>query len=234
MVVAHAQWVRLCDNFIDHCASYEVLALSASGSGQISTLSGVILAGGRSRRMGRDKALTPVPETGLTMLESVFEALSTITTDIVIVAPRRAGYERCGVPVIGDAPGPSGPLRAISTGINAVAGDRCIVIACDLPYVNPRLLAWMAGLETDADALVPVTHGTSRQGGTEVFQTLHAIYRKSCLPAIEQCLRRGDPRTTSFLDRVQVQTIPEASLRSIDPSLKSFLNINTPGDWFGQ
>lgn len=215
---------------IEHCASYEVVALSASTNVPDSGLSGAILAGGVSQRMGRDKAMTPVPGTGRTMLESVLMALSTVTEDIVIVAPPRAGYEQYGVPLITDASGPVGPLRGIAAALRAVAHDRCFVLACDLPYVDARLLAWMAALDTDAEALIPMVNGASRQGGAAIYQTLHAIYRRSCLAAMELCLDNGDPRTTTFLRAVRFQAIPEASLRTIDPKLRSFTNVNAPAD----
>ena len=184
--------------------------------------------------MGRDKAMTPVPGTERTMLEAVIAALASVTDDLVIVAPPRPAYRRFGFPVVGDAEGPPGPLRGIAAGINAARSDRSFVLACDLPFVNHDLLRWMADLETDADALVPVTQGVSRQGGVEVYQTLHAIYAKTCLPSIRRSLECGDFRTTSFLARVQVQTIDEDALRRVDPALRSFANVNTPSDWYAE
>lgn len=205
--------------------------MSASGNGPKRELSGAILAGGQSSRMGRDKATTPVPGRDRTMIELVVAALATVAAEIVVVAPHRAGYERLGVPLVGDVSGPRGPLRGIAAGLRTVGSDRCFVLACDLPYVRTDLLRWMADLDSEADALIPVTHGTSRQGNGVIYQTLFAIYRKTCLPAIERTLAAGDPRTTSFLSAVNVETIPEAALRDVDPALESFANVNAPEDW---
>ncbi len=217
--------------FIGHCASYGEIALVASAKKSRSTFSGVILAGGLSSRMGHDKALLPVPGTDLVMIEAVYAALSKLTTDIVIVGPQRDGYDRFGGHIVADEAGPPGPLRGIAAGLRASRHEWVFVLACDLPFVNVRLLRWMVDQRGDADAIVPVTAGSSRQGGTRVYQTLHAMYRQRCLPLIEAQLAAGDGRTTAFFGDITVKLIEEHALRNLDPQLRSFANINAPTDW---
>lgn len=181
--------------------------------------------------MGQDKALTPIPGTRTTMLDAVLAALATVTTDIMVVAPRREGYERSNAQLIADVPGPPGPLRGIAAALTAARHDRCLVLACDLPFADPRLLRWMATEVEPADAVIPVTSGHSRQGGNRVLQTLHAIYRCSCMASIKRQLAAGDGGTTRFLAEVNVTFVDEQRLRLIDPRLRSFVNVNSTDDW---
>jgi molybdopterin-guanine dinucleotide biosynthesis protein A len=112
--------------------------------------------------------------------------------------------------------------------------DRSIVVACDLPYLNPRLLAWMAGMPFEGEALVPLVTPAD-DGGTAravaVPQSLHAIYHRSCLPTVRRLLAHGERRVQAFLGEIGVQYIAEAELERIDPGLASFLNANTADDW---
>lgn len=165
------------------------------------------------------------------MLDAVLAALATVTTDVMVVAQRREGYERSNARLIADVPGPPGPLRGIAAALTAARHDRCLVLACDLPFADPRLLRWMATHGEPTDAVIPVTSGRSRQGGDRVFQTLHAIYSRSCLPVIERQLATGDGGTTRFLDEVNVTFVDEQRLRLIDPQLRSFVNVNSADDW---
>ncbi len=205
--------------------------MSASALTPLPNLSGAVLAGGLSRRMGQDKALTRIPGTRTMMLDAVLAVLATVTTDVMVVAPRRKGYERSNARLIGDVPGPPGPLRGIAAALTAARHDRCLVLACDLPFADPRLLRWLATQGESADAVIPVTSGRSRQGGNQVFQTLHAIYSRSCLPSIERQLAAGAGGTTRFLDEVNVTFLDEERLRLIDPQLRSFVNVNSADDW---
>lgn len=181
--------------------------------------------------MGQDKALTVIPGTRTTMLDAALDTVASVADDVMIVAPSRQGYTRVGVSLISDAQGPPGPLRGVAAALAAARHDHCLVLACDLPFANPELLRWMTTFVDGADAVVPVIAGTSRQGGNVVFQTLHAIYHRSCLPVIERQLETGDVRTTAFLNEIRVKLVGEEHLRVIDPQLRSFTNVNTPAEW---
>jgi molybdopterin-guanine dinucleotide biosynthesis protein A len=122
----------------------------------------------------------------------------------------------------------SAALGGIATALSCCASDFCLVVACDMPFLNLRLLQWMAAQPKNYDVLIPHLSGESRQGGDFIYQTLHAIYSKRCLPAIECQLNDGNRQVIGFFGKVNVQVIPEAQIRELDPELRSFFNANSP------
>lgn len=179
--------------------------------------------------MGRDKALLPLVEGGLPMLAVVVERLREVADDVTIVANDVERYARFGAEVVPDAHAGAGPLGGIYAAVRHAAHEHCLVVACDLPFLSPVLLHWMAGQPRDYDVLVPVLPGESRQGRPGgVLQTLHAIYGKGCLPAIESRIREGNRQVIGFFDEVAVRTIEVDAIKDRDPQLRSFFNANTP------
>ena len=191
-------------------------------------LSAAVLAGGMSRRMGTDKALLPLRPGDPPLVEVVVRRLQALTDDVFIVASDRPAYAAFGVPVVPDRYPAAGALGGIGTAIAAAREPACLVVACDMPFLNLALLRWMASQPREYDALVPRLPGESRQGGGLVYQTLHAIYGKGCLPAIERRLAAGERRVISFFPDVRVREIDLAGIRALDPSLRTFFNANTP------
>lgn len=194
----------------------------------IEPLSAAVLTGGLSRRMGIDKALIEVH--GRTLVERVIAAVATVSDDVFLVGDRPA-YHRFGVRVVADEYPNAGSLGGIATALRHARHDRVLVVACDMPELSFRLLGAMARLVTEADVVIPTTPaGRSEQGGACTYETLHAIYRRSCLAPIEQRLADGRLKVVDFLDDVQVRVLDEAWLREYDPHLASFANVNTPED----
>ena len=191
-------------------------------------LSGAVLAGGLSRRMGTDKALLPLRPGDPPLAVIVVERLRSVGSDVFLVTPARPGYEALGAPLVPDAHPGAAALGGIATALAAATHDHCLVVACDLPFLNVELLRWMAAQPRDYDVLIPRLPGASRQGGGLVYQTLHAIYGKACLPAINRRLAAGDLRVVGFFDEVRVRDVSEAEVRALDPDLRSFFNANTP------
>ncbi len=193
----------------------------------IESLSAAVLTGGLSRRMGTDKALVEMG--GRTMLELVVAAVGTVSDDVFLVGDRPA-YHRFGLRIVGDDFPGCGALGGIATALRNAVHDRVLVVGCDMPALSPRLLAAMARLD-DADAIVPTTAARrSAQGGDQTYETLHAIYRRSCLPAIERRLAAGELKAARFLADVRVLALDESWLREHDRDLASFDNVNTPDD----
>lgn len=189
-------------------------------------LSAAVLTGGRSRRMGTDKALVELA--GRPLVEHAIQAVATISDDVFLVGARDS-YSRFHVRVVDDDYPGTGPLGGIATALRHARHDRVLVVACDMPSLSPSLLAAMAGLSDDVDAMVPATAASrSRQGSTQTYETLHAIYRRSCLDAIERSLAAGQFKVAGFLGDVRVRVLNEEWLREYDPSLASFANANTP------
>ena len=179
--------------------------------------------------MGTDKALMPLVEGGLPMLALVLERLRGIADDVTIVASDAARYERFGARVVPDVLADIGALGGIHAAVGHAAHEHCLVVACDMPFLNPRLLRRMASEPRDYDVLVPVIPGESRQGRHgRVMQTLHAVYSKRCLPAIESRIHEGNRQVIGFFDEVTVRTIGIGEIARWDPELLSFFNVNTP------
>ncbi len=193
-------------------------------------LSAAILAGGQSRRMGRDKALLEVR--GRTLVERVAERLAAVADEVFVVSPPRAGYERFGLRIVPDRYPDAGSLGGIYTAVAEASHDYCLVVACDMPFLSVPLLTYMAERPRDYDVLVPsLAAERSRQGGRETLETLHAIYSKRCVDPMEARLREGNYKIIAFFDDVRVERLPEATVRRFDPDLWSFFNANTPEEF---
>jgi molybdopterin-guanine dinucleotide biosynthesis protein A len=192
-------------------------------------LSAAALAGGESRRMGTDKALLPLVAGGQPMLGLVLERLRSVADDVLVVANEHERYASFGARVVPDLHPQIGALGGIQAAITWSAHEHCLVVACDMPFLSLPLLRRMISEPRNYDVLVPLIPGESRQRGDGlVFQTLHAIYCKRCLPFIEKRIAEGNKQVVGFFEDVRVRTIDVADVMRWDPSLRSFFNANTP------
>jgi molybdopterin-guanine dinucleotide biosynthesis protein A len=183
-------------------------------------VTGVILAGGQSRRMGRDKALLPLA--GRTLIEQVIARLRQACGErLLLVTNAPDAYRRLGLPMVPDALPPGQSLVGIYTGL-LHAQEAAFVCACDLPCLNPALIRHLERLARDADVVIP------RHGGE--YEPLHAVYTPACLEPIRRCAERQG-RNIGFLPEVRVRVVEEDELRRFDPDLRSFVNVNTPEDY---
>jgi molybdenum cofactor guanylyltransferase len=184
-------------------------------------VSGVILAGGKSRRMGGSpKALLPFG--GRPLIEHIAETLRTVLPDCLVVTNTPELYGSLDLPMVGDVFPEGGSLGGIYSGLRAVSGDAAVCVACDMPFLSSRLVAYLAGRSTEADVVVPDAGGE--------LQTLHAVYSKACLPVMEQRLRAGQLKITGIFEDVRVIRVSVDDIeRFADPDV-AFMNLNTPED----
>jgi molybdopterin-guanine dinucleotide biosynthesis protein A len=184
-------------------------------------VSGVILAGGKSRRMGGSpKALLPFG--GRSLIEHIAETLRSVLPDCLIVTNTPELYASLGLPMVGDVFPEGGSLGGIYSGLRATSGDAALCVACDMPFLSAPLVAYLAGRANEADVVIPDAAGE--------LQTLHAVYGKACLPPMERRLRAGQLKVLGFFDDVRVLRVPaDAVERLIDPAI-AFMNLNTPED----
>lgn len=185
-------------------------------------LTGIVLAGGRSRRLGTDKASLTFE--GRLLLETVIERLSGVCSEVIVASGRTAEGRKTPRPVrfVADlAPG-RGPLAGVQAGLAAATAEFALVVACDMPFLNPDLLSYMAGLPRRYQALVPRTAGR--------WHPAHAIYGRSCLPVIEELLAKRSSSMRELLSRLDVRELPEEELRRYDPQGLSLFNVNEPQD----
>ena len=188
------------------------------------SVTGIILAGGRSRRLGRDKAVEPFD--GQPLIRRVIERVAPLTGEIVVVVADAArgqalpldAEHRVAVDIYPDG----GSLGGIFSGLSAAANDWGLVVACDMPFLNVPLLEYMLGLRDDCDAVVP-------QPGAFPEPT-HALYSRACLPHIEARLQASNLKISGFFDDVRVRYLDEGEVRRLDPELLSFFNVNSPED----
>jgi molybdopterin-guanine dinucleotide biosynthesis protein A len=187
--------------------------------GATTGVAAVVLAGGRSRRMGTDKAT--VPFCGRRMIDVVVERLRGLTDEVVVCARQRNTLEPILVPVVEDAEEYAGPLPALVAGIRAAGTTRVVAVACDMPFLNVPLLADLAArLEEDIDAVVPVTDDGP--------QPLHAAYGDCAVEPLLAALAAGERSLRGALGRLRVRWVEEEVWRGLDPSGRSFRNVNTP------
>jgi molybdenum cofactor guanylyltransferase len=184
--------------------------------------SGIVLAGGRSTRLGQDKALLLLPD-GRPLVAHVVTRLAPLVSEVIVVA---ADGERLGclaAQLVPDVFPDGGALGGVYAGLAAAREEYALVVACDMPLLSIPLLRHLLASSRDFDALLPRT----ADGQVE---PLHAIYSKACLEPIRRQLDAGRRRIVSFLDDVRVRYVEEAELRRFDPELRSFFNVNTPAD----
>ncbi len=192
-------------------------------------LSAAILAGGQSRRMGTDKALLRLTPGGPTLIEMVLVAARTVADDVFLVA-NDDHLAWLGLRTVPDTFPGAGSLGGIYSAVAGAREEHCLVVACDMPFLDPALLRALADTPRDYDVLAPYLEvGTNRQGGTKgVYETLHAIYGRAALPAIGARLTAEQYRIVGFFPDVRVRALAEAAVRALDPQLRSFFNVNTP------
>jgi molybdenum cofactor guanylyltransferase len=183
-------------------------------------VSGIILAGGQSRRMGTDKAL--IEYRGRPLLAHVIDRLHALFEDIVVVANRSDAYGPLGARVVADYDPPCGPLGGLAAGLAAIQTDLAVAVACDMPFLNLDLLRYLIERAANLDAVVPQIE--------DQLEPLHAVYRRSCLAAIQRHIAHGERRMISFFGDVRLAIVPEADWRTIDPDGRSLANLNTPND----
>ena len=192
-------------------------------------LSAAVLAGGRSQRMGEDKAFLRLEPGGPMLLEIVLDRLRFVSNDVVIVANDVARHRCFGARVVKDVLPGFGTLSGIHAALTGAMHQHCLVVACDMPLLNPAVLAYLAAQPRDYDALVPQTPGVSRQGNSgQIYQTLHAIYARTCEAPIAAQLASGNQRVVDILATLCVRVPDRNAILALDPQELTFMNTNTP------
>jgi len=188
--------------------------------------SAIVLAGGRSSRMGADKASLVIG--GITMLGRVVAELGLAFEDVAVVAGTAAAdsaseLSQPFVRIMRDSEAFAGPVKALRLGLATVRTEVAFACGCDLPLVSSALAAALCAMAEQRDAAIPMVNGR--------LQVLHAAYRKSCLPVLDAMIARGDRRLQDLAPRLHARIVSEAEVLPYDPDLLSFLNVNTPEDF---
>lgn len=186
--------------------------------------SGIVLAGGKSLRFGQNKSFVTIGNKSL--LEKVVSCLSPVCREIIIVTtgePTIPQFNRSPkLRVVTDFYPGKGPLGGIYTGLKASGTHFNLVVAADMPFLNPELLRYMLSLANSYDLVVP------RVG--KLVEPLHAIYTKSCLSPIERMITNNELRVSQLFPLVRVRYAEAEEIEKFDPHHLSFFNINTEAD----
>jgi molybdopterin-guanine dinucleotide biosynthesis protein A len=177
------------------------------------SVTAIILCGGRSTRMGVDKASLPFGNE--TMLERITRILRGITDEVIVVGRRDQDAA-----TIHDATEDQGPLSGIASGLSSSRTDLNIVVACDMPLINPHVLERMAAAVGNDDVCVAMVDGHA--------SALCGIYRSRIATDAEALLATGERRVMRLLDRVKTQRIDASLFHDIDPELQTFISVDTP------
>ncbi len=182
--------------------------------------SGLVLAGGQSQRMGRNKAALPFDGTPLVL--RVARRLAQICHPVYLVARAPDAYRDFALPVIVDAVPGYGPLGGLHAGLTAISTTYAVAVACDLPFLHVGLLSHLIECAEGLDAVVPIVAGRP--------QPVHAVYHQRVAQVAEAILQRGGGSLRRLLGdpHLTVLYVEEDEVRRWDPLLLSFFNINTP------
>ncbi len=184
-------------------------------------VSAIVLAGGQSRRMrGRNKALICV--SGRPLVERIVGVLRKVFREVLVITNTPEDFEFLGVPMLEDLLPGTGSFGGLYTGLRFCASQHAFLVACDMPFLNERVIRYLASKIDRNDVVVPRVN--------DMLEPLHAVYSRSCLPHIRDLLDRGDLKIINLFPNVRVLEVPEAELMQFDPNLRCFMNINTPED----
>lgn len=181
-----------------------------------------VLAGGQSKRMGQDKAFLEVG--GRRVIDRVLARVKPLTDDLFIGTNSPEKYREFGLRLVPDVYPDKAALGGIYSAIAAARYARVLIVACDMPFLKTELLQHLIELAPTADVVAPLIEPPQPE-------TLHAVYGKNCLPAIEPRLRANKLRVIGFFEAVSVRYVERDEVARFDPEFYSFLNMNTPDEW---
>jgi molybdopterin-guanine dinucleotide biosynthesis protein A len=188
----------------------------------IDNVTGVLLAGGKSRRMGTDKRFLKLGgETLLQRALSVYERM--FSEIIVVVAQSTPELGDIGHPIVRDLIPNCATLGGLYTGLSVARYPRIFAAACDMPFLNPTVIGHLLEWHDDDVVMPKLASG---------LQPMHAVYSKACLPYFQQMMLMNNLSIQAVLEsrELRIQLVPEEVLTTFDARLLSFLNLNTPED----
>ena len=192
-------------------------------AGLIPNMTGVLLAGGKSRRMGQDKRWLeiggrPLFHRALSALEGLFQEI------LIVVAEPLPQLEGVAHRVVTDLIPDCATLGGLYTGLSYAGSRRIFAVGCDMPFLSPKVITQMTALDRQADVVMAEL--------ATGLQPLHAVYSKACLPHMERMAKAGQLKVQELVQApgLSVRIVPERDVRPVDPEGLSFLNVNTPAD----
>ena len=183
-------------------------------------MTGVILAGGKSKRMGTNKAFLEI--NGQRMIDQIVDIFKNTFEEVILVTNSPIEYLHLDLRIVTDLVPNKGALGGIFTGLFYASFHHIFVTACDMPFLNKGFIDYMVSKAGNFDAVVPLS--------SDGLEPLHAIYSKRCIRHIETQLESDDLKITNFYPKVRVKEIGHHEILSFDPKSSLFFNINTTED----
>jgi molybdopterin-guanine dinucleotide biosynthesis protein A len=190
----------------------------------ITSVTGVILAGGKSSRMGRNKALLPMPGAAggrPRIIDAVAQTMSALFSRVILSVHEAGVFPDLSLPEVVDRYPETGPIGGITSVLESGEAN-IFCVACDMPFLNPELIEYLCGF-ADCDVVVPVWRGK--------IETLHAVYSGSMLPHFQESLKQNRFRITDSFAEVHARYVQEPEIKPFDPAGASFRNVNTPEEY---
>lgn len=182
---------------------------------------GVILAGGKSSRMGRNKAFLDFK--GRSIIEHTIDLFKPLFPEVILVTNTPVKYANLGIKVVTDIFPHKGPLGGIYTALFYSSYDYSFIASCDMPFLKRELIRFLIDMKDGFDVIVPKLK--------DGHEPLHAVYSKRCLKPMEAMIKEGDLRIIGFYREVKVREVSEDELAPFNQEPSSFININTPEDY---
>ena len=183
-------------------------------------ITGIILAGGKNLRMGRNKAFLEID--GRRIIDRTKDLFLEVFDEVLLVTNSPLDYLALDLRLVSDLIPDKGSLGGIYTGLFHASHPHAFVAACDMPFLSRSLIEHLLELSPKFDIVIPRTD--------DGLQPLHAVYSQNCLPFMEELLRRDNLKIIDFFQRVNVREVLTEEILPYDPDLKAFLNVNTPED----
>ena len=184
----------------------------------------IVLAGGKSSRLERDKSLETVG--GRSLLQRVISVVSPLSRDIIVIKAKGQSFQFLtntpGLRQVTDIYTDKGALGGLYTGLVGSNSFYNLVVASDMPFLNQTLLRYMLHMAEGFDAVVP------RQG--DKLEPIHAVYSRRCIAPIEQMLERGDLKIQELFPLIRVRYLEAQEIEKFDPHSLSIFNVNTETD----
>jgi molybdopterin-guanine dinucleotide biosynthesis protein A len=185
----------------------------------------IVLAGGKSTRLGRNKIAEFIG--GQSLLERVVSILSNLNAEIILVTakdsylPQLTKYPN--LIYTRDILPERGSIGGIYSGLKVSKSFYNLVVACDMPFLNLALLRYMMSISEGYDIIVPKLNGN-------IYEPLHAVYSKNCIIPLENLIKENIYRIIDLFNLVRVKYLEQKDIDRFDPGHQSFFNINTEAD----
>lgn len=195
---------------------------AAASAPRLPGVSGIILAGGASSRMGSNKALLPYRNGRF--IDAIYRQLSELFDEIIVVTNTPEQYAFLPCRKVPDIFSGVGALGGIHAGLSAIRHETAFIAACDMPFLSNDLIAHLVSLASGWEAVIPCTPAG--------FEPLHGIYSRSCLESLDKSLAAGTKKVMDILDKLHIRLMAPGEIARFDPEYRSFSNINTPQEYY--